>query len=257
MVLPLSSCNRIMQIKRRRTRAIFCLYACQRVIEVMVQHRLIIRPMVRDINPRIFKLSKFSGECSKIRWTRVPYQYIVHIRFVLMLYMMFLPLLLMGISEMSWLLITFYLLLISYAFAGLESMATTILNPFGEDESHLPLDLYCYLNIADTRFILGKNLLERRNFANTFEQETLPRLTRRLTSRRGAPTDEEKKGHKKRLNSQESLMDIIYELCLDKKEEENRRGKKKMPLQHVSPQELFFFMNQLTLKMTFLFCLFS
>merc|ERR1719233_1770457 len=204
MVLPLRSCERIMQIKRRRTRAIFCLYACQRVIEVMVKHRLILRPLVRDINPRIFKLSKFSGECSKIRWTRVPYQYIVHIRFVLMLYMMFLPLLLMGISEMSWLLLTFYLLLISYAFAGLESMATTIINPFGEGESHLPLDLYCYLNIVDSRFMIGKNLLERRNFAHTFDQETLPRLTQRWTMRRGALPDGAKKGQKKNLSSQES-----------------------------------------------------
>jgi len=185
MVLPISSCERIMQI-RRRTRAVFCLYACQRVIEVMVKHRLILRPMVRDINPRIFKLAKYAGACSKIRWTRVPYQYIVHIRFVLMMYMMFFPLLLMGISEMTWTLLTFYLLLISYAFAGLESMATSILNPFGESQSHLPLDLYCYLNIADSRFILGKDLLQRRNFVHTFENDALPLLTHRLTIRSGA-----------------------------------------------------------------------
>merc|ERR1719233_891677 len=183
MVLPLRSCERIMQIKRRRTRAIFCLYACQRVIEVMVKHRLILRPLVRDINPRIFKLSKFAGECSRIRWTRVPFQYIVHIRFVLLLYMMFLPLLLMGINGMTWPVLTFYLLLISYAYGGLESMATSILNPFGDEESHLPLDLYCYLNIADSRFILGKDLISRRNFVHTFEKDALPLLTERWTTR--------------------------------------------------------------------------
>jgi len=181
MVLPVSSCDRIMLI-RRRTRAVFCLYACQRVIEVMITHKILLRPMVRDINPRIFKLAKFCGACSKIRWTRVPFQYIVHIRFVLLLYMMFLPLLLMGIPEFSWLLLTFYLILISYAFAGLESMATTILNPFGECQSHLPLDLYCYLNIADSRFILGKDLLQRRNFVNTFEDDLI-QLTQRWKNR--------------------------------------------------------------------------
>merc|ERR1719474_2137701 len=89
----------------------------------------------------------------------------------------------MGIDGMTWTVLTFYLLLISYAFAGLESMATSILNPFGAGESHLPLDLYCYLNIVDSRFILGRDLLHRRNFVHTFEKDALPRLTQRWTAR--------------------------------------------------------------------------
>merc|ERR1719357_1325567 len=101
MILPRKNCERVMEC-RRRMRATFCLYACQRVVEAMIEFHLLQRPVVRDINPRILKLSHFGGDCARIRYTQVPYGYFIHIRFLLVVYLMFLPLLLMGIIGISW-----------------------------------------------------------------------------------------------------------------------------------------------------------
>merc|ERR1719383_1234082 len=46
MILPLGNCERVMRCKRRM-RATFCLYACQRVVEVMVKFLLLQRAHVR------------------------------------------------------------------------------------------------------------------------------------------------------------------------------------------------------------------
>merc|ERR1719285_913048 len=175
MVLPLKNCVRIMKC-RKRTRATFCLYACQRVVETLIKYQLLTRPVVRDINPAILKLSKFSGDCSRIRYTQVPYGYFLHIRFLLLVYLMFLPLLLMGFPGITWEVIILYLLLISYSYSGLEGMATEILNPFDRDESDHPLDLYCYLNIFDTRFMIGNELGKKSNFVETVDTQLVPNL---------------------------------------------------------------------------------
>merc|ERR1719285_561893 len=179
MILPLKNCERVMGC-RKRMRATFCLYASQRVVESMIRYQLLQRPVVRDINPRILKLSHFAGDCSRIRYTQVPYGYFIHIRFLLVVYLMFLPLLLLNIKGISWDAIILYLVLISYAYAGLESMATQILNPFDRDESDHPLDLYCYLNYSDTRFMVGKGFGERDNFVKAFENSVVPTIQKYL-----------------------------------------------------------------------------
>merc|ERR1719193_2850411 len=140
----------------------------------MIQHDLLARPVVRDVNPAILNLSHFSGDCARIRYTQVPYGYFLHIRFLLLVYLMFLPLLLMGIPDITWEAIILYLILISYAYAGLESMATQILNPFDRDESDHPLDLYCYLNVTDTRYMVGKGFADKSNFVKSFENSVVP-----------------------------------------------------------------------------------
>merc|ERR1719427_2408066 len=84
----------------------------------------------------------------------------------------------MGIEGISWGGIILYLVLISYAYAGLESMSTQILNPFNQDESDLPLDLYCYLNLSDTRFVVGKTFSKRSNFVQVYEEKVITKLKR-------------------------------------------------------------------------------
>jgi len=254
MVLPPHNCARVMKC-RKRMRATFCLYACQRVVESMIKYELLTRPVVRDLNPAIFQLAHFSGDCARIRYTQVPYGYFLHIRFLLMIYLMLLPLLLMGIDGISWDTILVYLVLISYAYAGLESMATEILNPFDRDESDHPLDLYCYLNLFDTRFMVGHGLGEKTNFVESIENHVVPNLQRWL--RKNIPgfkliksiTEQIKiwklkKGKRNRKKSKpdtqsssipiDQLSELVYELYTEEKEEQEERERKRRIREHRS-----------------------
>jgi len=269
MILPLKNCERVMGCKKRM-RATFCLYACQRVVETMIKYQLLQRPVVRDINPRVLKLSHFAGDCARIRYTQVPYGYFIHIRLLLVAYLMFLPLLLLGIKGISWDAIILYLLLISYAYAGLESMATQILNPFDRDESDHPLDLYCYLNVTDTRYMVGKGFGERSNFVKSFENSVKPIINRWLKDTFTDFTEilsipKKPKGWRTQdsstiqLSSNEEipevvtksthlpfneLSELIYELYSEEKADQEERGRKRRIREHrkqlSSGQEMLF-----------------
>jgi len=247
MVLPEENCVRIMKC-RKRVRATFCLYACQRVVETLIKYELLARPVVRDINPAILKLSQFTGDCSRIRYTQVPYGYFLHIRCLLVLYLMFLPLMLVGIPGIQWEAIIIYLVLISYSYAGLESMATEILNPFDRDESDHPLDLYCYLNIFDMRFMVGDGFDKKTNFVESIDTQVVPNLQAWL--RKNVPgykvimsisekikiwklRKSKMKKKKVRLESQirsipfDQLSELVYELYTEEKEEQEEHERKR------------------------------
>jgi len=170
MVLSEEDCERIMSY-RPRIRWTFCLYACQRVIEFMVQKGILPAACVRDLNPQLLKVSNDASNCARIRLTQVPWSYIMHVRLLLMIYMMYVPLLLVGLPEMDWGVIIFYFLPIAYAFCGLESMSSEILNPFTQNESDHPLDLYCYLVLTSTQFMAGEEFSKRTNFAGSFDKD--------------------------------------------------------------------------------------
>jgi len=170
MVLSDEDCERIMEY-RPRIRWTFCLYACQRVIEYMVKTGLLPAACVRDLNPQLFKLSNDASNCARIRLTQVPWSYIMHVRLLLMIFMMYVPLRLFAFPDMDWGVIIFYFLPIAYAFCGLESMSSEILNPFTQNESDHPLDLYCYLVLTSTKFMAGEDFSEKANFAETFDRD--------------------------------------------------------------------------------------
>jgi len=235
MIFPPKNCERVMRC-RKRTRATFCLYACQRVVESMITNKLLTRAVARDINPKILKLSHFSGDCARIRYTQVPYGYFLHIRFLLVVYLMFLPLLLIGIDGISWDAIILYLLLISYAYAGLESMATEILNPFDRDESDHPLDLYCYLNVSDMRFMFGKGFGEKSNFVKSFESGVVPTLQQWLknnipgftvVNRISKITSGCVMVTKSRILPFGQLNELIYELYSEEKADQKEKARKR------------------------------
>lgn len=119
LVLPAEECKQIL-LYNRRARWTYCLYACQRTVEMMIKERLITRGSSRDINPILLKLSIAAGHCSKIRLTQIPWSYIMHVRLLLVIYLMFVPLMLVGLDDMTWPVLLAYSLPIAYAFAGLE-----------------------------------------------------------------------------------------------------------------------------------------
>jgi putative membrane protein len=91
------------------------------------------------------------GACERIRNTRLPYAYMVHLRRALILYNFTLPFAL--IESFGWLTIP-AVLLISYVLFGIEEIGVEIEDPFGTDANDLPLEQFCANIEADLRALL-------------------------------------------------------------------------------------------------------
>lgn len=80
------------------------------------------------------------GGCERILRTPIPFAYAVHIKHLLMLYLVTLPFILVG--EMSWVAIP-TVAAIAFGLLGIEEAGVEIEDPFRLDPNHLPLDAIC------------------------------------------------------------------------------------------------------------------
>jgi len=145
--------SRIM-VASPRMRPVACLYACQRCIEYIIQQTVLERGVSRDINPRLTSLADQLAACERILYTPLPWVYTLHLRFIIMMYLMILPLVFCDFaSGVTWEGVVFYCAIIGYAFLGLEDMALEIQNPFGFDYSDLPLDVFTNIIFQDIKTI--------------------------------------------------------------------------------------------------------
>lgn len=143
MILTEDNVARIMNGKNNLIRSMYATYACERILEKAVEHQCMPRPIERDIRPRLNNLGDALSGCEKILYTPMPWIYTVHLRFMMFVFLITLPLVLIGLDPpTSWYGILFYELVTSYAFLGLEDMAIEIQNPFGPDYSDLPLNQF-------------------------------------------------------------------------------------------------------------------
>jgi len=137
-----------------RMRPVACLYACQRCVEYIIQQKVLERGVSRDINPRLTSLADQLGACERILYTPLPWVYTLHLRFIIMMYLMILPLVFCEFENpVSGEGVVFYCLIIGYAFLGLEDMALEIQNPFGDDYSDLPLDVFTNIIFQDIKTV--------------------------------------------------------------------------------------------------------
>jgi len=137
-----------------RMRPVACLYACQRCIEYIIQQKVLERGVSRDINPRLTSLADQLAACERILYTPLPWVYTLHLRFIIMMYLMILPLVFCEFpSGVTWEGVVFYCFIIGYAFLGLEDMALEIQNPFGFDYSDLPLDVFTNIIFQDIKTV--------------------------------------------------------------------------------------------------------
>jgi len=126
-----------------RNRPLACLYALQRMIETAVRKNLFGRPVTRDLSPKLVNLAKNLGVCERILYTPLPWVYTLHLRFLMLLYLAYLPFALSHFRPVpSFYAVLFYSLIISYAYLGLEDMAVQMQNPFGKTMSDLPLIIF-------------------------------------------------------------------------------------------------------------------
>jgi putative membrane protein len=96
-------------------------------------------------------LVDFMGACERIRNTRIPFAYMVHLRRALILYCFTLPFALLG--RFGWG-SSFAVLFVAYVLYGIEEIGVEIEDPFGEDANDLPAAQFCAAIEATLRGIV-------------------------------------------------------------------------------------------------------
>ena len=142
-VLPLDVLKEYNHIPNRIAQQLY--REAQRLCEqgIIPEEKLIV------LNEELRSFTNIVGACERIRKTPIPYSYSIFIKRMIFLYVITLPFGL--IPDLQWVSIPI-VLLIFYAFAGLELIAEEIEDPFGKDYNDLPSD-----EIAMT---IRKNLAE-------------------------------------------------------------------------------------------------
>lgn len=87
------------------------------------------------------------GGCERILRTPIPFAYAVHIKQLLMLYLITLPFILVG--EMQWVALP-TVAAIAFGLLGIEEAGVEIEDPFGDDPNDLPVEAMCATIARDT-----------------------------------------------------------------------------------------------------------
>jgi len=158
-VLPQEDLDRLYMLAPRH-RPLACLYACQRITEKSITMGLFTRPVARDINPRFVTLASQLGNCERILYTPMPWVYTLHLRLVLVAFLILTPLGMFSEDPLPSLSqIYLFMGILSYAFLGLEDMAVKIQNPFGDNPSDLPLEVFTFVAYRDIKDIINMKYL--------------------------------------------------------------------------------------------------
>lgn len=142
-VLPLSMLREYNHIPNRIAQQMYA------EADKLCRQQLITEERLIVLNAELSSFTNITGACERIKKTPIPYSYSSFIKRMIFLYVVTLPFAL--IPELEWTSIPI-VLLIFYAFAGLELIAEEIEDPFGRDYNDLPTD-----EIAVT---IRKNLAE-------------------------------------------------------------------------------------------------
>jgi len=167
-ILPYDDAERLYQIACRY-RPLACLYALQRIIEISIVQDLYSRPVARDLNPRLVQMADELGTCERIMYTPLPWVYTLHLRIVLIVYLMLTPLGMFNARPLPGeLQVYLYTAILAYVFLGLEDMAAKIQNPFGYNISHLPLDTFTFTIFRDVKEIIS---MKYNSFDKTYTEK--------------------------------------------------------------------------------------
>jgi putative membrane protein len=89
------------------------------------------------LEDEVSNLMNILGACERIRNTPIPFGYTIHLKRILLIYLLTLP---FGfITTMGWYSIPF-MMMVFYTMVGIELMAEEIEEPFGTDLNDLPFD---------------------------------------------------------------------------------------------------------------------
>jgi ion channel-forming bestrophin family protein len=94
----------------------------------------------RMLEDHVRTLLECQGGCERILRTPIPFAYAVHIKQLLMLYLVTLPFILVG--DLGWVALP-TVAVIAFGLLGIEEAGVEIEDPFGDDPNDLPLEAIC------------------------------------------------------------------------------------------------------------------
>ena len=144
----------ILNIEKARSMPLFCLDVLSYYLNKMQRQKRLGEISVATINATcISPLNDAYGTCERIRNQPIPLSYSLHLRFILLLWLLLYPLHL--VSFYGWFSIVLAGL-IDLAVLGIESMACEIENPFLYHKNCIDLCSFCKGIVADTQEILAR-----------------------------------------------------------------------------------------------------
>jgi len=166
-ILPPEETDRLYKLSGRG-RPLACLWVCQSIMEMAIEQQLLGRRTARDLNPRFVRLADELGSCERILFTPMPWVYTLHLRFVLIVFLVITPLAMFAEEPLpGWGQLYVYMTCLSYTFLGLEDIASNIQNPFGLNRSHLPLEIFVHAAYRDVKEIISmKYQIYDKSFTN-------------------------------------------------------------------------------------------
>ncbi len=96
--------------------------------------------LVRHLDERVRELMDYQGGCERILRTPIPFNYAVHIKQFLMIYLFTLPIGL--VPNLGWYAVP-TTLMIAFGLIGIEEAGVEVEDPFGYDPNDLPLEAIC------------------------------------------------------------------------------------------------------------------
>jgi putative membrane protein len=103
--------------------------------------------LARHLDSRVTELIDYQGGCERIQRTPIAFAYAVHIKQLLLLYLLSLPFVLVPRMDLVALPAG---LVIAFGMLGIEEAGIEIEDPFGEDPNDLPLNDICAVIARDT-----------------------------------------------------------------------------------------------------------
>lgn len=141
----------IVNIQLARHMPLYCLDVISHYISSMHKAGHVDGHVLTAMDTKLSQLELAQGGCERIRTTPIPLAYIAHLRVLCFIWLVFLPLPLIG--ETQW----FALIpctLIVYAVLGIDGFSGEIAMPFGNDKNDLPLGLMCEALMVNLREIM-------------------------------------------------------------------------------------------------------
>jgi putative membrane protein len=96
--------------------------------------------VLMSLDQNVQLLIDYLGGCERIHKTPIPYAYMVHLRRLLLIYCLTLPIVL--IDRFGWFTLP-ATVFVAYTLFGIEEIGVEIEDPFGHDLNDLPLDQFC------------------------------------------------------------------------------------------------------------------
>ena len=125
------------QFQRANQKPNFILLEIARHIRRMMDEGIINGHQLQTLESDINTLAHVLGACERIRNTPIPMGYVLHLKRILLIYVITLPV--TFIKEMEWWAVPFAAI-VFYTMVGIELIGEEIEDPFGTDPNDLPFD---------------------------------------------------------------------------------------------------------------------